>query len=574
MGELLEEALRVSPRLLIKGDIPCQMEIDLKVMVKAIQQILMKGEMDEIQLKVSVSAQLKRIEFEEKSFEAKLNETEAAIKENDKELESLKLKRSKLNARKTQSERTAKRETTSVMLLKIYFLIFAIEAQRGDIRDDCPDAELGEVCFDFCEEKYIKCLSDCTSSYCELECAPVLTDCYTACPCFRDCPEGCENCPNSICLCVDPENNPYTKQCSKAAFTRLDLCLESCYLDKNCMDDCLDNYKEEIDYCPCMKNCPMGCSCEGGYTCPEHVTVLCQSRSEDIEIWRYTNINYVISTDGKFKENRFYEVPQTSTYPYLEWSGHAILRGEVYFFGSRSELTKKIAKLSGCRIETTKKQLLNAFDTAYGSLVSLTGGEMVILCQGSTKNCESFDGEKSQSIVSTKVQHESACMAQYKNAPIIVGSHSPRSNRVEIYTPSSQTFAWEDATAHPENIFSQTCLSVINGVLTIGGYLNEIDDGPTRNIYLYRDDQWSLVGELQYFNRFGSSIYFGDYFLVFGGNYGTNYVEKVIWDGQNVTSSTVINIHEGDCRRPIIFESDPDVCSENCQDFCYYQYEG
>ena len=53
-----------------------------------------------------------------------------------------------------------------------------------------------------------------------------------------------------------------------------------------------------------------------------------------------------------------------------------------------------------------------------------------------------------------------------------------------------------------------------------------------------------------------------------------SYVEKVIWDGQNVTSSTVINIHEGDCRRPIIFESDPDVCSENCQDFCYYQYEG
>ena len=43
------------------------------------------------------------------------------------------------------------------------------------IRVTFSDAELGEVCFDFCEDKYIKCLSDCTISYCELECAPVLT---------------------------------------------------------------------------------------------------------------------------------------------------------------------------------------------------------------------------------------------------------------------------------------------------------------------------------------------------------------------------------------------------------------
>ncbi|CAG5104562.1 Oidioi.mRNA.OKI2018_I69.chr1.g1338.t1.cds [Oikopleura dioica] len=439
-----------------------------------------------------------------------------------------------------------------------------VQVSRRRIDPSCPDADLGELCDEDCFEKWIKCKDGCFSSSCERQCAGEWTDCYRACPCDELCPNGCENCANPICSCKHPENDPYFKQCLKEAGVRLEDCFKSCATNNTCYDGCYDVFDEEKSFCPCMDNCPMGCSCDGGYECQTHVMVLGQGTTYYND---FPNFSYLISADGDFKEKRHYESPLNVEYGYLFGSGHAILRGDVYFFGSIEGQAKKISKLSGCKILNTGTQLVAAFNALYGSLATVSAGtESVILCNGYSTNCESFDGEKSQFISSTQISHRESCMAEFENAPMIIGSYSPSSNRVEILTTSG----WQDTAPHLHEIFYHTCLSVSNGVLTIGGYLNDGDErGYTKNVYLFRDDQWAKVGVLQSPFDLASSIHFGENFLVFGGVQTRN-VERAMWDGQNVTSSMIINEHGGDCIRPIIFEINLDSCTEGCDDFCYY----
>ncbi|CAG5104187.1 Oidioi.mRNA.OKI2018_I69.chr1.g1135.t1.cds [Oikopleura dioica] len=450
------------------------------------------------------------------------------------------------------------------MWVFLIFLSSCAEAQRAKIIRSCPDSDLGEKCEEFCWDEYLACVEARSTSACERLCMIPYADCSRTCPCYEDCPDGCENCPNTICSCRSPEtDNVYFQQCMKEGSGRFNDCITSCTANTTCLHECSEVFQNESEYCPCMPKCPMGCSCKDGYKCQPYVTALCQNRpSNDI-----TSFNYIISADGSFKETRHYQSPFNGTYPYLEWSGHAMLHGEHFFFGSRSDVSKKIAKLIGCTIQDSEKQLLQSFNGVDGSLVTITSGtDSVILCRGSSAHCESFDGESSRAISSTQINHRYACMAEYENVPIIIGGLSPSlTNKVEILSSSG----WEYSTSHPNNIQRQTCLSIENGVLTIGGYLIDIG-GLTKNVFLLRDDEWNFAGALQSFNDVGSSIHFGDFFLAFGGNNDYNYVEKAIWDGQNVTSSTIINEHEGKCYRPILFESSPDACNDGCHDFCYF----
>ena len=160
LGALLEEVLRVNPRLLIKGDIQCQIEIDIKVMVRAIQQILMKGEMEEIQLKISLSSQLKQIELEEKSLEAKVNETETVIKETQKDLESLKIKQTKLNEKKTQYQADLENLKKKKEVFK----------KKGTVsnKNDATEDNSCKICYEPFDSNlhHLSCITKCFHTFC------------------------------------------------------------------------------------------------------------------------------------------------------------------------------------------------------------------------------------------------------------------------------------------------------------------------------------------------------------------------------------------------------------------------
>ena len=53
---------------------------------------------------------------------------------------------------------------------------------------------------------------------------------------------------------------------------------------------------------------------------------------------------------------------------------------------------------------------------------------------------------------------------------------------------------WQNTQPHPAgNIYEHACASVPNGIVTIGGRVSS----RLKNGYLYRNGQWSVVGQMQ-----------------------------------------------------------------------------
>ncbi|CBY15355.1 unnamed protein product, partial [Oikopleura dioica] len=178
--------------------------------------------------------------------------------------------------------------------------------------------------------------------------------------------------------------------------------------------------------------------------------------------------------------------------------------------------------------------------------------------------CESFDGDETVAIAETNVGHNYACMSiNEQGRPTIIGGIDTSS--VEIL----ETSGWQNASSHPAGKISfHTCASVPNGIVTVGGYVSET--GNLKNVYLFRNGQWSVVGQMQNYQRDATMIAYDKFFIVFGGIYNPYSVERAEWDGNNVTSTQVINNHDGGCANPIIFETAPDQCKDFCsENFCY-----
>jgi len=234
------------------------------------------------------------------------------------------------------------------------------------------------------------------------------------------------------------------------------------------------------------------------------------------------------------------------------------MNGEVYIFGGYQD-PKKIAKINDCRIEDTGKKLITSFKGYRGSSVTLK--EKIILCNGVDSKCESFDGSSTVPIAETQNGHDRGCMAIKQGRPTIIAGY--RSSSVEILEKS-----WHNAPSHPAgDIYRHTCASIQNGIVTVGGAVSGEGD---LNVYLFRNWRWSIVGQMKNYQSYGTMIAYETFFIVFGGKYGANSVERAEWDGNTVTSTEVINDHGGDCTRPIVFEAAPDQCKEFCsEDFCY-----
>jgi len=293
------------------------------------------------------------------------------------------------------------------------------------------------------------------------------------------------------------------------------------------------------------------------------MTAMCQSYySSDVDF------SYSISASGHYKENRHYTTPAKTNSQFLYDSGFSIMNGEVYIFGGNQD-PQKIAKINDCRIEDTGKKLIRNFYGNQGSLVTLKeNSEKIILSNGYNDfKCESFDGSGTVAIAETKSWHNFACMSinEQGRPTIIAGFNSGLSSSVEIL----ETSGWQNAQSHPAGQISyHSCASIPNGIVTVGGYVSETRY--LKDVYLFRNGQWSIVGQMQNYQSFGTMIAYESFFVVFGGINGYNSVERAEWNGNNVTSTEVINDHGGNCYNPIVFEAAPGQCKEFCsEDFCY-----
>ena len=141
---------------------------------------------------------------------------------------------------------------------------------------------------------------------------------FLDCPCNFNCPNGCNDCPNPICVCggnASPQNEDNLKQCKNEKSINLGQCIIDCKDDQSCEQSCVSFFKVQYDQCPCQvkirtifdfylfpilsnlfkEDCPFGCPCDSFDCQPDKKSVLVLNTSE------YNNKPVLIKFDGKLK---------------------------------------------------------------------------------------------------------------------------------------------------------------------------------------------------------------------------------------------------------------------------------
>ena len=149
----------------------------------------------------------------------------------------------------------------------------------------------GDSCVKQCNTDLTNCWRGCDGdALCEYECSVQGYQCIDACPCSPQCPNGCDDCANSIFVCAHPDADPDYVTCADwVEFVYIE-CFVGCSPGNvDCVSECARTYNTMISQCPCQvrvffkrncnllkrekAECPSGCPCET-YQCPAITSTL------------------------------------------------------------------------------------------------------------------------------------------------------------------------------------------------------------------------------------------------------------------------------------------------------------
>ena len=121
---------------------------------------------------------------------------------------------------------------------------------------------------DFCLSERAECHENCDTSFyrnnteCNFDCEFDAVTCYSHCPCFEHCVDGCSGCPSPFCTCVDPDSNADFINCERIFNLQYSSCILQCPNgDMVCLGGCGREYDSNVETCPCREDCPNGCPC-------------------------------------------------------------------------------------------------------------------------------------------------------------------------------------------------------------------------------------------------------------------------------------------------------------------------
>ena len=78
---------------------------------------------------------------------------------------------------------------------------------------------------------------------------------FSDCPCNTNCPDGCNGCPNPICVCgqnKSPQNEDNLDRCKREKSIDLGQCIVDCNDDQTCEQSCVNQFKDQYNQCPCQ----------------------------------------------------------------------------------------------------------------------------------------------------------------------------------------------------------------------------------------------------------------------------------------------------------------------------------
>ena len=133
--------------------------------------------------------------------------------------------------------------------------------QKIELKRDLSDQELAQRCEMECDMALVQCNNYCSNSACWSECARVFAECQSSCPCNDQCPNGCEDCPNPICVCganPSPQNVDNLNNCTSVNSMDLGECILDCTKTGNklCDESCVEDFRTQHQSCPCQVSEP------------------------------------------------------------------------------------------------------------------------------------------------------------------------------------------------------------------------------------------------------------------------------------------------------------------------------
>ena len=78
---------------------------------------------------------------------------------------------------------------------------------------------------------------------------------FKDCPCNTNCPDGCNDCSNPICVCggnSSSQNKDNLQQCMIEKSINLGQCIIDCNRERTCEQSCVNMFNEQYDQCPCQ----------------------------------------------------------------------------------------------------------------------------------------------------------------------------------------------------------------------------------------------------------------------------------------------------------------------------------
>ena len=281
-------------------------------------------------------------------------------------------------------------------------------------------------CIEYCSDKREVCLEACNgNTICSFNCEYDASACTNSCPCFADCPLGCNGCLTPFCSCVDSENDPNYLTCHDFYESLYNECLFQCPTgDFGCLTNCYRAYEDNLETCPCRSQCPNGCPCPH-YNCPDTPTTTTSITSTSVlptTTSRTGSSVLILSTRGGYRApiitdssgrddpNFFFRYGEdTSVYG----SCSLTFRNQLYVFGGESPFKRQLSKLVGCQLQRVGSL---AFDLELGSCASVADSK-VYLCFNSfssdTKKCRfASDPEASFTAATSSVyEHQQISIA-------------------------------------------------------------------------------------------------------------------------------------------------------------------
>ncbi|CAG5079622.1 Oidioi.mRNA.OKI2018_I69.PAR.g9298.t1.cds [Oikopleura dioica] len=347
---------------------------------------------------------------------------------------------------------------------------------------------------------------------------------------------------------------------------------ETCFILSLKKDSCTETYSSCVRSCPCEKNCPEGCANCENEICRRlpFFSVLGDQPFAD-------RTQYVMAVDGSERMETNLVIPEgTARHDYLKYAGHAILNDKLYIFGGSSDF-KKIARLDECEFTELPIQLIDPFDSISGALMSFMNRVYLCFFSYPYKTCQEFDGnDVTDSYLRTNFEHCYGSMGIYNDSMVVLGAGDWPGEKVRRKVEQLEVGGWKEIAEFPVDIAYSSTVTVPEGMLVLGGWnpgwntlVTEFnqprDTNPNtgiyyKQIYLLKENVWSLVGNLNEPKSDATVIRLGEWIVSVAGDSNNNFVERINWDGEAVTSVEIIGSHANTILRPIVFQSEKNFC--------------